>query len=125
MQAFAVLLFWFQIFNGFSGSSPIDSINLLIFNLVYTSLPIMVVGVADQDLPASVLLKEKTFYRQGRCSELYTRPQFWLTVLDAFYQSAVVFFIALGVRQGVVQGLVKVITCKRSLNYKLHPRYVS
>lgn len=96
-QAFASLLFWFQIFNGFSGSSPIDSINLLIFNLVYTSLPVMVVAVADQDLPAKVLLKEKTFYRQGRCSQLYTRKQFWLTVLDAFYQSAVVFFVACGV----------------------------
>lgn len=94
--AFAVLLFWYQIFNGFSGSSPIDSINLIIFNLVYTSLPILVVGVADQDLPPPVLLKEKTFYRQGRCSEVYTRAQFWLVVLDALYQSGVVFFIAFG-----------------------------
>lgn len=95
-MAFAMVLFWYQTFNGFSGSTPIDSINLLIFNLVYTSLPILVVGVADQDLPASVLVKEKVFYRQGRCSEVYTRLQFWLTVLDAFYQSAVVFFVAYG-----------------------------
>lgn len=97
VQAFAMLLFYFQIFNTFSGSVPIDTINLLIFNLVYTSLPIMVVGVADQELPAPVLLKEKSLYQQGQCSQVYTRLDFWLTVLDALYQSAVVFFVALGV----------------------------
>lgn len=57
----------------------------------------MVVAVADQDLPASTLLQGKTFYAQGRCSQLYTRLQFWLTVLDAAYQSLVVFFVAYGV----------------------------
>ena len=92
-----MLLFYYQIFNAFSGSAPIDSINLLIFNLVFTSLPIIVVGVADQDLLAPVLLKEKELYRQGQCSQVYTRLDFWLTVVDAFYQSAVVFFVALGV----------------------------
>ena len=92
-----MLLLYYQIFNAFSGSTPIDSINLLIFNLVYTSLPIMIVGVADQDLPAPVLLQQKGLYRQGQCSQVYTRLDFWLTVLDAFYQSAVVFFVAYGV----------------------------
>lgn len=95
------MLFYYQIFNAFSGSTPIDSINLLIFNLVYTSLPIIVVGVADQDLRAPVLMKEKGLYREGQCSQVYTRLDFWLTVLDAFYQSAVVFFVAFGVSQWV------------------------
>ena len=96
-QTYAVLIFWFQIFNGFSGSNPIDGINLLIFNLIYTSLPIMVVAVTDQDLRSDVLLKDETLYNQGRCSTLYTRLKFWLTMLDAFYESAVVFFVAYAV----------------------------
>lgn len=58
----------------------------------------MVMGVADQDLPAQELLEKKVFYRQGRCSQLYTRLLFWLTILDALYQSAVVFFVAYWVR---------------------------
>ena len=91
------MLFWYQFFNQFSGTSPIDSINLLVFNLIYTSVPIMVVTVADQDLPADLLLEKKIFYRQGQCSTLYTRLLFWLTVIDAFYQSAVVFLVAYGV----------------------------
>ena len=97
-QAYAVLLFWYQIFNGFSGSTPIDGINLLVFNLLFTSLPILVVAITDQDLRASTLLQYKHYYEQGRCSKVYTRWKFWLAMLEAFYQSAVVFFIAYGVR---------------------------
>ena len=99
-----MLLFWFQIFNAFSGSNPIDGINLTIFNLVYTSLPIIVVGVADQDLRAGTLLKHKLYYNQGRCSRVYTRWIFWLTIIDAVYQSAAIFFLAYGVGQAVAVG---------------------
>lgn len=92
-----MLLFWWQLFNAWSGSNPIDGINLTVFNLVYTSLPIMVVGVASQDLPASTLLREKYYYAQGRLSKLYTHWKFVLTVVDALYQSATIFFLAYGV----------------------------
>ena len=51
----------------------------------------------DQDLPKETLLASSSFYRQGRCSKVYTHWKFWLTMLDAFYQSAVVFFMAYGV----------------------------
>ena len=94
LQAFAVLLFWFQIVNGYSGSNPVDGVNLFMFNLAYTSLPIIVVGVADQDLRAEVLLKDKTLYNQGRLSQVYTRGDFWISMLEAFYQSLVVFLVA-------------------------------
>ena len=88
------MLFWFQIVNGYSGSNPIDGINLIMFNLAYTALPIIVVGVADQDLKAEVLLKNKSLYNQGRLSQVYTRGDFWIFTLEAFYQSLVVFLVA-------------------------------
>ena len=93
---YAVLLFWYQLFNGFSGSNPIDGINLQIFNLVYTSMPIMVAAVADQDLKPKQLLTNEEHYRRGQDSRVYTRLKFWLVVLEAFYQSLVVFFVAYG-----------------------------
>ena len=93
-QAFAVLLFWFQIVNGYSGSNPVDGVNLFMFNLAYTSVPIIVVGVADQDLQADVLLRNKPLYNQGRLSLVYTRREFWIAMLEAFYQSLVVFLVA-------------------------------
>ena len=99
-----MVIFWFQLFNAFSGSNLIDGINLFTYNLLFTSVPVIVVAVGDQDLKAEVLLEGKVFYEQGRCSKVYTRWKFWLTILDAFYESAVVFFVAYGVREGGREG---------------------
>ena len=96
-QAYALLLFWYQIFCAFSGARVIDSLNLIVFNLFYTSLPIMVVAIADQDLRASTLMREKQLYEEGRCSKVYTRWKSWLSIFDGVYQSAAIFFVAYGV----------------------------
>ena len=106
-QMYAVLIFWYQLFNGFSGSNPIDGINLLIFNLAFTSLPIVIVSVADQDLKANTLLWSNShFYAQGRLSKLYNRYKFWLAMLEAFYQSAAIFFVAFGAYYGSTAAMV-------------------
>ena len=104
---YAVLLFWFQFFNGFSGSNPIDGINLQIFNLVYTSMPIMVTAVADQDLKKEELLTNHVHYQRGLYSKSYTRLKFWLAVLEAIYQSVVVFFVAYGTFYNSTIGIVE------------------
>ncbi len=55
------------------------------------------VAITDQDLRPATLLRDKSYYEQGRCSRLYNRWKFWLSMLDAFFSSAVVFFVAYGV----------------------------
>lgn len=92
-QMYAALQLWFQLFNGFSGSSMIDGVNLQVFNLVYSCLPILVTATIDQDVKPDTLLSHESLYGSGRHSKLYTRWRFWLTLLEAFYQSAVVFFL--------------------------------
>ena len=104
---YAMLLFWYQFFNGFSGSTVIDGVNLQIFNLIYTSLPILVVGVADQDLKPHILLENKKLYRQGLKSRIYTRWKFWLIMLESFYQSAVIFFVTYGAYYQSTIGVVE------------------
>ena len=104
---YAVLLFWYQLFNGFSGSNPIDGINLQIFNLIYTSIPIMIVAVLDQDLRSDKLLHSYEYYEQGLNSRLYTRTKFWIAMLEAFYQSAVIFFVAYGAYYESTIGIVE------------------
>lgn len=64
-QAFVFLIFWFQIFCGFSGANMIEQWYLLIFNLVFTSVPPLVNGVLDKDISASTLLRKPELYKQG------------------------------------------------------------
>ncbi|XP_066534588.1 probable phospholipid-transporting ATPase VD [Hoplias malabaricus] len=87
------LLFWFQFFCGFSGSTMTNSWVLIFFNLLFTSVPPLLYGVLDKDVSANVLLSLPQLYKSGQNSQVYLPSTFWLTMLDAFYQSMVCFFI--------------------------------
>ncbi|XP_051772106.1 probable phospholipid-transporting ATPase VD isoform X1 [Ctenopharyngodon idella] len=87
------LLFWYQFFCGFSGSTMTNSWVLIFFNLLFTSVPPLVYGVLDKDVSAETLLELPDLYKSGQNSQAYLPSTFWLTILDAFYQSLVCFFI--------------------------------
>ncbi|XP_037341705.1 probable phospholipid-transporting ATPase VD isoform X1 [Pungitius pungitius] len=87
------LLFWYQFFCGFSGSVMTNAWVLILFNLIFTSIPPLVYGVLDKDTPAHSLMEQPELYRQVQTSKVYVPHMFWITVLDAFYQSLVCFFV--------------------------------
>uniref|UniRef100_A0A8C5KXR8 Phospholipid-transporting ATPase n=1 Tax=Jaculus jaculus TaxID=51337 RepID=A0A8C5KXR8_JACJA len=90
---FVGLLFWFQFYCGFSASAMIDQWYLIFFNLLFSSLPQLVTGVLDKDVPAGMLLKEPQLYKSGQNMEEYQPRAFWLNMADAAFQSLVCFFI--------------------------------
>ncbi|XP_040825874.1 phospholipid-transporting ATPase VA [Ochotona curzoniae] len=90
---FVCLLFWFQFYCGFSASAMIDQWYLIFFNLLFSSLPQLVTGVLDKDVPAWMLLSEPQLYRSGQNMEEYRPCTFWLNMADAAFQSLVCFFI--------------------------------
>ncbi|XP_029419656.1 probable phospholipid-transporting ATPase VA isoform X2 [Nannospalax galili] len=90
---FVGLLFWFQFYCGFSASAMIDQWYLIFFNLLFSSLPQLVTGVLDKDVPANMLLKEPQLYKSGQNMEEYRPRAFWLNMVDAAFQSLVCFFI--------------------------------
>eukprot|EP00794_Sanderia_malayensis_P007449 gene7449-8271_t len=90
---FVLLLFWYQIFNGFSGSNAIDDYSLVLFNLIFTSAPPIVTGILDQFTSSNQLLSKPHLYKRGQDSKAYTRKIFWINMLDSLYQSASVFVV--------------------------------
>ncbi|XP_014066508.2 phospholipid-transporting ATPase VD isoform X3 [Salmo salar] len=87
------LLFWYQFFCGFSGSVMTNSWVLIFFNLLFTSAPPLLYGILDKDVSAETLIKFPELYKSGQNSKAYLPSTFWLTMLDALYQSLVCFFI--------------------------------
>ncbi|XP_071426676.1 phospholipid-transporting ATPase VB isoform X1 [Pithys albifrons albifrons] len=87
------LLFWYQFFCGFSGSTMIDYWQMIFFNLFFTSVPPILFGVLDKDVSAETLLSLPELYKNGQNSEIYNLSTFIITMLDAFYQSLVCFFV--------------------------------
>uniref|UniRef100_H0WYT5 Phospholipid-transporting ATPase n=1 Tax=Otolemur garnettii TaxID=30611 RepID=H0WYT5_OTOGA len=90
---FVGLLFWFQFYCGFSASAMIDQWYLIFFNLLFSSLPQLVTGVLDKDVPAHMLLSKPQLYRSGQNMEEYRPRTFWLNMVDAAFQSLICFFI--------------------------------
>ncbi|XP_039993879.1 probable phospholipid-transporting ATPase VD isoform X2 [Xiphias gladius] len=87
------LLFWYQFFCGFSGSVMTNSWVLIFFNLLFTSVPPLIYGILDQDIPADTLMGLPELYQVAQTSKVYFPYRFWITVLDAFYQSLICFFV--------------------------------
>ncbi|GAB1289715.1 Phospholipid-transporting ATPase VD [Apodemus speciosus] len=98
--AYVNLLFWYQFFCGFSGTSMTDYWVLIFFNLLFTSVPPIIYGVLEKDVSADTLLQLPELYRSGQRSEEYLPLTFWITLLDAFYQSLVCFFVPYFTYQG-------------------------
>lgn len=84
---------------------------ILLYNLVFTSLPVITLGgkfffllssihettpfciAFDQDVNARASLAFPQLYIRGIRGLDYTRFKFWTYMLDGLYQSAVVYFI--------------------------------
>ncbi|XP_069449163.1 phospholipid-transporting ATPase VD isoform X2 [Ovis canadensis] len=69
--AYVNLLFWYQFFCGFSGTSMTDYWVLIFFNLLFTSAPPVIYGVLEKDVSAETLMQLPELYRSGQRSETW------------------------------------------------------
>ena len=87
-------LFWFSIFDNFDCSYAFDYSYILLFNLAFTSLPVILMGILDQDVSDKVSLAVPQLYRRGIERKEWTQWKFWLYMVDGLYQSLLCFFFA-------------------------------
>ncbi|EUC42626.1 hypothetical protein COCMIDRAFT_39311 [Bipolaris oryzae ATCC 44560] len=85
-------LFWYQIYTNFDSQYIFDYTYIIFFNLAFTSLPVIVMGVLDQDVDDRVSLAVPQLYRRGIERKEWTQPKFWAYMVDGIYQSAIAFF---------------------------------
>lgn len=86
-------MFWFLLFNSFDATYLFQYTFMLLYNLVFTSLPVGMLGAFDQDTNAVASMAFPQLYKRGILGLDYTRRRFWLYMLDGLYQSAIIFFI--------------------------------
>jgi magnesium-transporting ATPase (P-type) len=70
-------LFWYQIYTNFDSQYIFDYTYIIFFNLAFTSLPVIVMGVLDQDVDDKVSLAVPQLYRRGIERKEWTQPKFW------------------------------------------------
>ena len=76
-------------FNNFSGQIAYESWTLSLYNVVFTVLPPLVIGIFDQFVSARILDRYPQLYMLGQKNAFFTKTQFWLWVGNALYHSLV------------------------------------
>jgi phospholipid-translocating ATPase len=86
-------LFWYQLFNSFDGSYLFEYTYILLYNLAFTSVPVILMGILDQDVDDKVSLAVPQLYRRGILRLEWTQTKFWVYMIDGIYQSVMCFFM--------------------------------
>ncbi|KAK4799242.1 hypothetical protein SAY86_024607 [Trapa natans] len=92
---FVLILFWYVLYTCFTLTTAINEWSSVLYSIIYTSVPTIVVGILDKDLGMRNLLEHPQLYGAGHRKEVYNAKLFWLTMIDTVWQSAVAFFIPL------------------------------
>ncbi|KAI7516283.1 phospholipid-translocating P-type ATPase, partial [Hortaea werneckii] len=85
-------LFWYQIYTNFDISYIFDYTYVLLYNLAFSSLPVIFMGILDQDVDDKVSLAVPQLYRRGIERLEWTQVKFWIHMIDGLYQSIICFF---------------------------------
>lgn len=79
----------YSLFNDYSGQVVYESWTWSFYNVVFTILPPLVIGIFDQFVSARMLDRYPQLYQLGQSNSFFTPIAFWQWIGNAFYHSAV------------------------------------
>ncbi|KAJ7700010.1 hypothetical protein B0H17DRAFT_1196026 [Mycena rosella] len=82
------VLWWFQIYNGWSASYVFAYVYVLFWNSLFTLLPVVAIGVFDRFLDADVLMAVPELYHFGREGYWFNLRSFFVYMMDGAYQAS-------------------------------------
>jgi phospholipid-translocating ATPase len=86
-------IMWYAVVTGFSGTLQYNDMVLCMYNLFFTSIPVMVFALLEQDVDYQTSLDTPNIYEPGQKSELLNYTVFFTWVGEAVYGATVIFLI--------------------------------
>eukprot|EP00123_Amoebidium_parasiticum_P014404 comp22485_c0_seq1/m.33915 comp22485_c0_seq1/g.33915 ORF comp22485_c0_seq1/g.33915 comp22485_c0_seq1/m.33915 type:complete len:1183 (-) comp22485_c0_seq1:540-4088(-) len=90
--ALYIIQFWFAMVNGFSGMILFDEWMLAFYNVSFTLMQPLVIGIFDRTVSARTLMKAPQLYRAGIENKYFNVMVFWQWTLNAIFHSALIFW---------------------------------
>lgn len=87
------VLWWFQIYCGWSSAYAFDYTYLLFWNSFWTIAPVLGIGLFDRIVDADILMAFPELYRYGREQTWFTMKSFCGYMLDGVVQSVPLYFL--------------------------------
>ncbi|PKU73362.1 probable phospholipid-transporting ATPase 4 isoform X1 [Dendrobium catenatum] len=92
---FGLTILYFEAFTGFSGQSVYDDWYMLLFNVILTSLPVISLGVFEQDVSSEVCLQFPALYQQGPKNLFFDWYRIFCWMGNGLYSSLAIFFLTI------------------------------
>lgn len=90
--AFGFTLFWYEAYASFSGQPAYNDWYMSFYNVLFTSLPVIALGVLDQDVSARLCLVHPLLYQEGVQNILFSWPRILGWMLNGVLSSIIIFF---------------------------------
>ncbi|VTJ68933.1 Hypothetical predicted protein [Marmota monax] len=88
---------WFSFYNGFTAQPLYEGWFLALFNLLYSTMPVLYIGLFEQDVTAEKSLQMPELYTAGQENELFNYWVFFQAIAHGTATSLVNFFVTLWV----------------------------
>ncbi|KAI0480834.1 hypothetical protein GGR56DRAFT_292017 [Xylariaceae sp. FL0804] len=86
--------FWYTFQNVFSGEIIFESWTLSFYNVFYTVLPPLVIGILDQFISARLLDRYPQLYVMGQQNQFFKLRTFAAWIINAVYHSILIYIVA-------------------------------
>lgn len=93
---FGLTLFYYEVNTNFSGQTLYNDWFLALFNVLFTSLPVVALGIYEQDIPAKFCLQFPSIYQQGPDNMFFKWDRILAWMANGVFGSIACFFIVIG-----------------------------
>ncbi|KAL6069954.1 Phospholipid-transporting ATPase IA [Balamuthia mandrillaris] len=92
---FTLPQFFYSFYDGFSGQTLFDAWIITLFNMAFTSFPIILVGLLDKDVPEKLLFRYPQLYARSQGGRAFNfKTYFWWNV-SAVIHASFAFFVTI------------------------------
>jgi len=91
--AFYLTQFLFQIFCGWTGNSLYEQWTLSLYNVIFSSIPVVIIGVIEKDLEKETIMANPKIYQYGQHNLGLRWRTFWRWLIQGFWHSVCCVFI--------------------------------
>ncbi|KAI5924225.1 hypothetical protein F4810DRAFT_709943 [Camillea tinctor] len=92
----------YQRWNGYTGTSIYENWSLTVFNVLFTSLPVILLGIFEKDLKADTLLAVPELYTFGQRGEGFNAKKYIAWTFMGAVDTVVIYMIVWGIFKDVL-----------------------
>ncbi|ESN90491.1 hypothetical protein HELRODRAFT_70969, partial [Helobdella robusta] len=102
--AFTLCQFWYVFYSGYSAQTIYDPFFVSFYNLFYTSLPILAVGVFEKDSDDEIYQNYPKLYEPGQKNLYFSKKSFAKSTLEGLVTSFVIYYVTMLTMMHLISG---------------------